>query len=424
MPTHKKTVSINEDDVRKAEETKEAAAAQRKKDKDAKFKESWKVPARYEVRQLLGNGAYGNVCEAKDREKKRRVAIKQTKHLLDDLIDAKRILREIAILSKLNHKHIVQLYDVIVPHDLVKFNELYMVLEICDSDLKKLCRADVNLNRLHVTSLLYNLLVGLNYLHSAGIWHRDLKPANCLVNEDCCVKICDFGLSRALGESHCMNGDEKELGEKRHLTGHVVTRWYRAPELILLQENYTEAIDVWSVACIYTELLGMLEGTKYDHRGPLFPGQTCFPLSPHEAHKNDTKYYTKGTRDQLSMICNLIGTPSDEDIEQIGGTDAQQYMRCFGKRAGTGVKKKFGSLDSVGSDLLEQMLIFNPSKRISVNKALEHALFQNMRDRKLETTADATITLDFEKKEELDEKELRALFLQEVRKYHPEVPLI
>merc|ERR1719215_1795577 len=110
--------------------------------------------------------------------------------------------------------------------------------------------------------------------------------------------------------------EEKQLGEKRHLTEHVVTRWYRAPELCLLQGNYTAAIDVWSVGCIYAELLGLLEGTKYENRAPLFPGHTCFPLSPHEAHKNDTKYYTKGTRDQLSMICNLIGTPSEEDIKQ------------------------------------------------------------------------------------------------------------
>jgi len=426
---HKKSVSINEEDARKVEEkfqknvSKEAAAAQKTKGKDAKFKESWKVPPRYEVRKVLGSGAYGNVCEAKDLEKKHRVAIKQCKHLLDDLIDAKRILREISILSNLDHEHIVRLHDVVVPHDLVKFNEIYMVLEICDSDLKKLCRANVNLTNLHVTSLLYNLMVGLNYLHSAGIWHRDLKPANCLVNEDCSVKICDFGLARAVGESHRMNAeDEKQLGEKRALTGHVVTRWYRAPELILLQENYTGAIDVWSVGCIYAELLGMLEGTKYDDRTPLFPGHTCFPLSPHEAHKNDTKYYTKGTRDQLSMICKLIGTPSDEDIKQIVGSDAQSYMRCFSKCEGTGVRKRFSSLDRSGSELLEQMLVFNPSRRITVAQALEHVLFEKVRDRKLETTAKVAISLDFEKEEELDERELRALFLQEVRKYHPDVP--
>merc|ERR1719150_2065364 len=120
--------------------------------------------------------------------------------MFDDLIDCKRILREVAILSKLDHAHIVQLYDITAPSNMRTFDELYIVMEICDSDLKKLCRTDVTLSPVHINTLLYNLLVGLKYLHSAGIYHRDLKPSNCLVNQDCSVKICDFGLSCAIGD--------------------------------------------------------------------------------------------------------------------------------------------------------------------------------------------------------------------------------
>ncbi|CAE7391602.1 MPK7, partial [Symbiodinium natans] len=196
----------------------------------------------------------------------------------------------------------VQIYDIVAPSNIHTFDELYMVMEICDSDLKKLCRTDVTLTPLHINTLLYNLLVGLKYLHSAGIYHRDLKPANCLVNQDCSVKICDFGLSRAIEAAeqphlHALPNTPRGEGDhdavpgvphtqrlKRNLTGHVVTRWYRAPELILLQENYTEAIDIWSVGCIYAELLGMLEGTRTQDRGPLFPGSSCFPLSPDHKH--------------------------------------------------------------------------------------------------------------------------------------------
>ncbi|CAE7938703.1 MPK4 [Symbiodinium necroappetens] len=196
-----------------------------------------------------------------------------------------------------------------------------MVMEICDSDLKKLCRTDVTLTPLHINTLLYNLLVGLKYLHSAGIYHRDLKPANCLVNQDCSVKICDFGLSRAIEAAeqphlHALPNTPRGEGDhdavpgvphtqrlKRNLTGHVVTRWYRAPELILLQENYTEAIDIWSVGCIYAELLGMLEGTRTQDRGPLFPGSSCFPLSPDHKHKTDYKYHTPGA--QLAVLLHL-----------------------------------------------------------------------------------------------------------------------
>merc|ERR1719379_1320120 len=225
------------------------------------------------------------------------------------------------------------------------FDDLYYVMEICDSDLKKLCRTDVCLSPLHINTLLYNLLVGLKYLHSAGIYHRDLKPANCLVNQDCSVKICDFGLARAVGHVHELPSsprdgvDNDEEGTampivphtqrlKRHLTGHVVTRWYRAPELILLQEDYTEQIDVWSVGCIFAELLGMLDGYRVEDRGPLFPGSSCFPLSPDHKHKNDYKFHTKGKHEQLNMIFNYLGTPQESEIKDLS-QDAQRYIKCF-----------------------------------------------------------------------------------------------
>jgi len=393
-----------------------------KKDKEAKFRESWKVPSRYFVRQPLGSGAYGMVCEAEDREMKRPVAIKRAQNLMEDLIDAKRILREVAILGNLDHPNVIKLYDIVVPTDVKRFNDIHMVLEMADSDLKKLCRAEVHLSNLHVTTLFYNLLVGLNYLHSAGIWHRDLKPANCLVNEDCTVKICDFGLSRAVGVCSRGLAAADAQKSKRVLTGHVVTRWYRAPELILLQESYTEAIDVWSVGCIYAELLGMLEGMPFHERAPLFPGHSCFPLSPHARGKTDTKYYTKGTKDQLSMICALIGSPSEDDINKLEGDDASAYMRAFERRQGTGVKARFERFDAKGSDLLEKMLIFSASGRISVAAALEHPLFAKVRRVGHETTAEAAVELSFELEPQLDEKGLRLHFLREMRRYHPELP--
>mmetsp|Transcript_171884 Transcript_171884/g.550864 ORF Transcript_171884/g.550864 Transcript_171884/m.550864 type:complete len:100 (-) Transcript_171884:649-948(-) len=99
-------------------------------------------------------------------------------------------------------------------------------------------------------------------------------------------------------------------------------------------------------------------------------------------------------------------------------------MKCFGKKPGSGVKAKFGVMDPVGSGLLEQMLVFNPQKSITVAQALEHELFAKVRDRRLETTAKSRVVLDFETEEELDEKQLRSLFLREVRKFHPEVPVV
>lgn len=143
----------------------------------------WKVPDRYEVRHLVGAGSYGHVCEAFDHVKRKIVAIKKIHRVFEDLVDCKRILRELAILNRLSHDNVVKLTDICVPDDLNKFDELYIVLELADSDFKKLCRTPVFLSELHIKTLLYNLLVGLKYIHSAGIYHRDLKPANCLVNQ-------------------------------------------------------------------------------------------------------------------------------------------------------------------------------------------------------------------------------------------------
>lgn len=400
----------------------------------------WKIPSRYEVKQLIGTGSYGSVCEAYDHDKKRLVAIKRIGHMFEDLIDCKRILREIAILSNLNHDHIVRIYDIVAPSSMATFDELYIVMEICDSDLKKLCRTDVQLTSLHINTLLYNLLVGLKYLHSAGIYHRDLKPANCLVNQDCSVKICDFGLSRAIGEEqpHLQALPNTPRGEgeaaavpvpvvahtqrlKRHLTGHVVTRWYRAPELILLQENYTEAIDVWSVGCIYAELLGMLPGMKTEDRGPLFPGSSCFPLSPDHKHKTDYRFHTRGKHDQLNMIFNLLGTPNTEDLIDLEREDAKKYINCFAAREGDGLRSKFPDIAAESIDMLDKMLRFNPKTRIEVAKALTHALFNEIRDEAKEKSASSVVYVEFEKEPDLDEMLLRKYFCKEVKKYHPEV---
>mmetsp|Transcript_40032 Transcript_40032/g.118709 ORF Transcript_40032/g.118709 Transcript_40032/m.118709 type:complete len:327 (+) Transcript_40032:2-982(+) len=313
-------------------------------------------------------------------------------------------------------------------------------MEICDSDLKKLCRTDVTLTPLHINTLLYNLLVGLKYLHSAGIYHRDLKPANCLVNQDCAVKICDFGLSRALGEDHLekrvaptripSSGDRPdEDGQesleglrphrqpRRHLTGHVVTRWYRAPELILLQENYTSAIDMWSVGCIYAELIGMLEGTRVEDRGPLFPGSSCFPLSPDHKHRTDYRYHTRGKHDQLNMIFNLLGTPSEEHIQELERDDARRYILCFARRDGEGLAARFSHVEPDAVDILSNLLRFSPKERLGVSQALEQPLFADIRDPQKERTSDVLISLDFEREPDLDESLLRKYICKEMQRH-------
>mmetsp|Transcript_125402 Transcript_125402/g.360284 ORF Transcript_125402/g.360284 Transcript_125402/m.360284 type:complete len:427 (+) Transcript_125402:115-1395(+) len=399
--------------------------------------DSWKLPDRYKVQKLIGSGSYGSVCEAEDLQTQQMIAIKRCKHLFEDLVDCKRILREICILSALQHNNVVRILDLMAPIGTSHFDEIYICMELADSDLKKLCKTDVTLTPLHINTLLYNLLVGLKYIHSAGIYHRDLKPANCFVNQDCTVKIGDFGLARAIGGEQLpapsLETPRGEPGDnsaqvpqvphtqrlKKHLTRHVVTRWYRAPELILLQENYTEAIDVWSVGCIYAELLGMLEGTHFMDRGPLFPGSSCFPLSPDRKHRSDYKYHAEGKSDMLNKIFTIIGTPDESEIDELDREDSKKYVRCFEKRAGAGLGQKFSHVDPGSVDIMQAMLKFSPKKRISVQSALQHPLFTGIRDESRETTAPCMVVLEFEKERDLPEAALRENFLKEIKKYHP-----
>jgi mitogen-activated protein kinase 1/3 len=260
------------------------------------------------------------------------------------------------------------------------------------------------------------------------------------VNQDCTVKIGDFGLARAIGgeqlhldhHPHTPRETEEDKSKmvpqvphtqrlKKNLTRHVVTRWYRAPELILLQGHYTEAIDVWSVGCIYAELLGMLEGTHLMDRGPLFPGSSCFPLSPDHKHKRDSQFHVQGKSDMLNKIFTVIGTPTEEEIEHLDKGESKQYLRCFSKREGTGLKSKFPHVDTDALDIMDQMLKFDPRIRVTVSKALEHHLFLDIRDEAKETTAQEMVVLEFEKEKDLSESRLRDLLYGEIRKYHPDV---
>jgi mitogen-activated protein kinase 1/3 len=381
-----------------------------------------RLPDHYELQQLVGSGSYGEVWQAYDQRHKRQVAIKRIPHLFRTREDCKRILREIAILSALNHESIVHLYDVPPAVDLGTFNELFIVTELCDTDMGRLLKTDVALTELHISMLLYNLLLGLMYLHSAGILHRDLKPANCLVNADCAVKICDFGLARTALPSQQLQRETsptdmddwpkapRELA--RQYTKHVATRPYRAPELILLQTNYTDSVDVWSVGCIYAELLGMLE-TASGERGPLFLGSCCYPLSPHHSQPEQWK-----GSDQLAVIFDVIGTPSEADASFLDVEDARQYLRRFPAREGHGLANRLPYAGPQALDVLQETLRFDPRQRVSVDQLITRQVFDDVRDMPREVKALAPISLSFESlaPARLDEFRLRSCFYKQTMK--------
>lgn len=407
------------------------------------------VSARYDVKKVIGRGSYGSVSEAYDRDTGVVVAIKHMKRLFSDLTDCKRILRELAILTRLQHPNVVRVHDIIVPADINTFNELCLVLEICDTDLKKLVKTDVTLTMRHINTLLCTLFQGLQYIHACGIIHRDLKPANCLANQDCQVKICDFGLARAVGGeqlhlhslpntprdevasrdvaacnswNRCPEAQEHVVAtteaKKRIMTKHVVTRWYRAPELALLQDQYTTAIDIWSVGCILAELLQMLNPQVHpSDRGPLFPGNSCYPLSP-VRNSSGRRSHTRGQRDQLEVIFDVLGTPSEEDIAHLSTEAARRELREFKKRKGSGIKSQVPDAGVREVEFLTQMLQFNPQRRITVEQALENEAMVEVTRTVEDAATPSQVVLDFEKEPELLQPRLRSYFDQEIKRFH------
>jgi len=163
----------------------------------------------------------------------------------------------------------------------------------------------------------------------------------------------------------------------------------------------------------------MLQGTKLQDRGPLFPGSSCFPLSPDNSsvhgQRAESKYFKQGTHDQLCMFFRLLGTPSDSDIDALECNDVKTYVRSFRKCQGEGLVSRFPSAGPEPLALLGEMLKFAPEQRVTVAQALEHPLFAKIRDTLKETTAPEHISLAFEQEPDLDEARLRELFIDELR---------
>jgi hypothetical protein len=223
-------------------------------------KETFTLDERYSFNRTIGSGAYGVVISANDTAKKRNVAIKLVPRAFNDEVDAKRILREIKLLKHFRHENIISILDMMSPQGAYvdDFNDVYIVCDLMETDLHRIIYSKQALSIDHVQYFIYQILRGLKYIHSAQVIHRDLKPSNLLVNSNCDLKICDFGLARGINSDYS--------GQRRGsmlLTEYVVTRWYRAPEIMLACHEYSKPVDVWSVGCIFAELM---------LRKPIFPG--------------------------------------------------------------------------------------------------------------------------------------------------------
>ncbi|OQS04313.1 mitogen-activated protein kinase, partial [Thraustotheca clavata] len=351
--------------------------------------DNWECGSRYSFVRPMGQGSYGQVAEAYDTLMNRRVAIKRVINVFDRAQDCVRLYREIYILRHLRHANIISLVDVILPpSDLSRFHDLYLVFEFADTDLQKLFCLPQYLNIRHVQVFLHQLLRGLKYLQHCHVIHRDLKPANILLNEDLSLKICDFGLARVYESTEDQEQPAQSAYSRdsfndstdnqtpklmhRQMTRHVVSRFYRAPELILLQD-YGPPVDMWSVGCIFGELLNMQQENcrHYQDRKPIFPGRSCTTLSP-----TDTTTYTK-EMDQLYVIFNTIGTPSDADIDQRGRFAS--LLQKIPKKPAMDLRELYPGAPLEALDLLQKCLKFNPASRITVDEALNHPFLAEAR---------------------------------------------
>lgn len=340
-------------------------------------KYAFNVSSQYQVLEIVGQGAYGVVCSAVHLPTQQRVAIKRIEPF-ERLMLCLRTLRELKLLKHFNHENIILILALERPPLYGEFREIYLVQELMETDLNKVIRLQQLLDD-HVQYFLYQTLRALKALHLARVLHRDLKPLNLLLNSNCDLKVCDFGLARSAASS------EDNFG---FMTEYVATRWYRAPEIMLTFSEYTTAIDVWSTGCILAE---MLCGRA------LFPGRDY--------------------HNQLWLIMEVLGTPSDEDYNAIKLRRAREYIRLLPHCKQIPFAELFGNVNPEALDLLEQLLQFNPEKRITVEQALEHPYLKIYHDSEDEPTC-SPIPEDFfdfdRRKDELSVEELKRLLYDEV----------
>ncbi|XP_075481731.1 LOW QUALITY PROTEIN: mitogen-activated protein kinase 20-like [Primulina tabacum] len=341
--------------------------------------------SRYKIQEVVGRGSYGVVCSAIDTHTGEKVAIKKIRDIFEHVSDAARILREIKLLRLLRHPDIVDIKHIMLPPSRREFKDIYVVFELMESDLHQVIKANDDLTREHYQFFLYQLLRALKYIHTANVYHRDLKPKNILANANCKLKICDFGLARV-----AFNDTPTTI----FWTDYVATRWYRAPELCgSFFSKYTPAIDIWSIGCIFAEVLT---------GRPLFPG--------------------KNVVHQLDMITDLLGTPSMDTISRVRNEKARRYLTSMRKKQPVPFAQKFLNADPLAIRLLERLLAFDPKDRPTAEEALGDPYFQGLAKVEREPSCQPISKMEFEfERRRVTKEDVRELIFREILEYHPQL---
>ena len=379
-------------------------------------KHTFTVDTRYSMIRVVGSGAYGVVISASDSKQNENVAIKMVPKAFNDEIDAKRILREIKLLKHFRHDNIVGIVDMMPPvaRYLEDFHDVYIVADLMETDLHRIIYSKQKLSIDHSQYFIYQVLRGLKYIHSAEVIHRDLKPSNLLVNSNCDLKICDFGLARGINQDHT-----EGRGGTMLLTEYVVTRWYRAPEIMLACHEYSKPIDIWSVGCIFAELI---------LRKPYFPGDDyidqvrkfdfyTFCLSVRTSNLTFSST-TRSSHFQLTIISEKLGKLDESELDFVTSEKARRFMRKLPNKPSTPLTMQFPHTPVDALDLMRKMLQIHPRKRINVGQALAHPFLSQLHSPEDEPVAETSFDFSFEK-EKLHRLRLQELIWQEAGHFRP-----
>ena len=356
---------------------------------------TFNVDQRYKVISVIGRGAQGLICAAKDTmsQETPEVAIKKMPDAVDEITSCKRMLREVRMMRHFQHDNLLMLRDVMFPpsSNVLMWKDIYLVTDLMDSDLHQVISSNQEISDDHVQYFLYQLLAGVTHLHAANVVHRDLKPSNVLVNRNCDLKICDFGLSRACpGPLARLNEDNSVP-----LTMYVTTRWYRAPELLCFNGGYGMPVDMWSVACILGEMLG---------RVALFPGRNYL--------------------DQLRLVIELLGPPTEEEVQTIESPSAVSFVRKVNPQGSKTLEELLPAASPASLALLRNMLRFDPAKRLHAHEALQDPYLAAYVDEVEEHTrlpvAHAEWLGNIGSTDSLPKEQLQNLIFQEMLYFHPD----
>ncbi|CAH9096112.1 unnamed protein product [Cuscuta europaea] len=357
----------------------------KKSSKEVEFFTEYGDANRYRILEIIGKGSYGVVCAAIDTHTGEKVAIKKINDIFEHISDAIRILREVKLLRLLRHPDIVEIKRIMIPPSRRDFKDIYVVFELMESDLHQVIKANDDLTQEHHRFFLYQMLRALKYMHTANVYHRDLKPKNILANANCKLKICDFGLARVAFS---------DTPTTVFWTDYVATRWYRAPELCgSFFSKYTPAIDIWSIGCIFAEVLT---------GKPLFPGKSVIH--------------------QLELITDLLGTPSVETVSGVRNEKARKYLMDMRKKNPVSFTQKFHGLDPLAVRLLQRLLAFDPKDRPTAEQALADPYFKGLAKIEREPSCQQISKLEFEfERRRLTKDDVRDLIFREILEYHPQL---